>query len=147
MVCTMAWVCVCYYPSEESQLTHLELKLKLVVRSFRWHSVTSRWTHKMTHTVSFLWVCNSHCELAVCYLWDHPVSSPCISSSKLTVSWSLMSSPCSLWSHCLPHGEIFRLSSCTVAMVLAHAFYGLPSVPIKYLFRHLSIHHLLNYFA
>ena len=68
-----------------SQLVHWELTLKHTESSFWGHSVASQWTHEMTDTVSFLWVCNSHGELAVSYLWDHLVSSPCSGSSELTL--------------------------------------------------------------
>ena len=68
-----------------SQLTHWELTSKLTVDSFWELSVTSQWTHKMTHIVSFPWVCNSHCELAVSYSWDHTMSSPRSGSSERTV--------------------------------------------------------------
>ena len=76
-----------------SQLTHCELTLKLMVSSFWSHSSTSKRTHKMSPqrdlTVSPPWVCNSQCELAVSYLWDEPMSSPCSGSSELTVSMAL----------------------------------------------------------
>ena len=72
-----------------SQLTHFQLTLKLMERSFWGHLVSSQWTHKMSPhcelAVSPPWVCNSHHELAVSYLWDHPMSSPCSGSSELTV--------------------------------------------------------------
>ena len=73
-----------------AQLTDRELTLKLTVSSISGHSVTSQWTHKITHTMcelgmSFPWVCNSLGELCVSYLWDHQMSSPSSGSSELTV--------------------------------------------------------------
>ena len=68
-----------------SQLTHCELTWKLTASTFWGHSSSSQRTHKM----SLLW--------AICEInqWaNHAVAA---------VS--------SLWCHCLPHGEIFRLSS------------------------------------
>ena len=76
---------------------HLELTLKLTMNSFWGHSVSSLWA------VSFSWVCNSHCELAVSYSWDHIM----ISQWCLTVRYS---------------GEL------SVSMVLAHTFTGLSAL-------------------
>ena len=58
---------------EDTQLAHSELK-------------------RSAHTVSFLWVDNSHRELAVSYLWDHPeeeVTVQVANSRKAhSMSWS-----------------------------------------------------------
>ena len=71
-------------PSEEFELTW-----KLMASSFWGHSSSSQQTHKVSShceiAVSPLGVCNSHCEHAVSYSWDHPMSSPCSGSSELTV--------------------------------------------------------------
>ena len=66
----MQWKQRCI-PSEitpYSQRVHLNY---LMLGSFWRHSITSQWTHKMTHNVRLLWVCNSCPELAVRYSWDH----------------------------------------------------------------------------
>jgi len=102
-------------PSEEfeliANLTHWELAVKLTVGSFWGYSVNSQWSHKMTYTVSLLWVCNSHHKLAViCEII--PVSSMCMLAVRsLCVGLLWTHHVSSLWSHCLPHGEIFWLSS------------------------------------
>ena len=72
--------------SLSSQLTHCKLTWNLTASSCWSHSSTAQQTRKM----------RSHCELAVSYVWDQPMSSPCSGSSELTVIWSPVSSPCYL---------------------------------------------------
>ena len=83
--------------SSNSSLGHWELAFKLTVGSFWGLSVTSQWTHKMTHTVSLLWaICEitrwaHHAVVAVSSLWELQTH------GKLTAS-----SQCELilWVHC-----------------------------------------------
>ena len=58
-------------PSEEFELT--AKSLKLTETSFWGHSVTSQWTHEMTHTMSLLWAVR-----------EFEMSSPCSGSRELT---------------------------------------------------------------
>ena len=99
-------VIFCFYnflvKNFSSQLIHRELTLKLTESSFWGHWVTSQWTNKMTHTVSFQWVCSSHGKLAVSYSCNHLISSPCSGNSELTVSvantWKAHSK-LTVWAH------------------------------------------------
>ena len=85
--------------------------LKLMESSFWEHCSSSQQNHKMSShfelAVSAPWVCNSHCELAVSYLFDHLLSSSCSISSELLCEWRThrkftASSKCELilWVHC-----------------------------------------------
>ena len=51
------------------KLTHWDLTLKLMVGSIWGHSVTSQWTHKMTHTVSLLWASREFATHTASLLW------------------------------------------------------------------------------
>ena len=51
------------------QLSHWELTLKLSVGSFWGHSISSKWTHKMIHTVSLLWAFREFATHMVSLLW------------------------------------------------------------------------------
>ena len=95
------------------ELTHWKLTLKLIESSSWGHSVTSQWTHKMTHAVSLLWafceVCNSHSELtATTARWAHQVISQ-IAHSKLTLwvanSWKAHSK-LTVWIILWVHSEV-----------------------------------------
>ena len=78
--------------SLSSQLTHCKLTWNLTASScwsHSWylpHSALTRWSHSCDLLVSPLWVCISHRELAVTYLWDQLMSSACSGSSVIIVT-------------------------------------------------------------
>ena len=90
-----------------SQLTHCKLTWKLTASSFWSHLSTSQLINQMMSNcdldVGPLWICISHRELAVSYLWDQPMSSPCSGSSELsmisllTSQWATQVSPQWVW--------------------------------------------------
>ena len=91
-----------------SQLIHWEITLTLAESSFWVQSVTSHWTHKMTHTVSLLWAFREFATHTVSLLWAIcEMSSSCNGTSELTL-WvassqkAHSSSQCELilWVHC-----------------------------------------------
>ena len=109
-------------PSEEFELIanslsfHIETQRKLILRTLNYLRVSSQDDSHCELSVSFPWVCNSHGELALSYLWYHTMSSPWDGSSELTMQTHrkfTASSKCEpiLWVHCecelteCPHNE------------------------------------------
>ena len=89
-------------PSAEFEPTHCQLTLKLMESSFWGHLVHSEPT-RWAHAVSLLWVCNSHGELSVSYLWTHYAVVAVNSLWELQIHGKLSaSSQCELilWVHC-----------------------------------------------
>ena len=71
-----------------SQLTHSKLSLNSRQAHLRTLILLTANSQDDSHcklAVSYLWVCNSHHELVVSCSWDYPMSSPCRGSSELTV--------------------------------------------------------------
>ena len=104
-------ICTSPVKNLSSQLTHWELTLKIMVGSFWGHSVSSRWTHKMTLTVSLLWAFREFVaiheiipmssvvavsSLLVGILWAHRVNS--LRSHSDASQW--VSQVSSLWVWC-----------------------------------------------
>ena len=98
--------------NSSSQLTHLELTLKLMESSIWGDSVSSQWTHKMSSLCEL--AASFHHEFVVRNSWDHP--------DELTKQWwqwghcELVSCELTVLAHCdltdLPHGEKFRWAHC-----------------------------------